>query len=134
MSEKKTGKRLLSWVLVLIMALSLLPLNVLADEVSETPTGEEDFFESEEGTLDESDENDFLLSVEPTADTYSITFDANGGTFADGGTKTTASYSNKKERVLSNAPDAPSRESAGGIVYTFDGWSYKTKYLGWKYD
>lgn len=36
MSEKKTGKRLLSWVLVLIMALSLLPLNVLADEVSET--------------------------------------------------------------------------------------------------
>ena len=86
MSEKKTGKRLLSWVLVLIMALSLLPLNVLADEVSETPNGEEDFFESEEGTLDESDENDFLLSVEPTADTYSITFDANGGTFADGGT------------------------------------------------
>ena len=33
MSEKKTGKRLLSWVLVLIMALSMLPLNVLADEV-----------------------------------------------------------------------------------------------------
>ena len=32
MSEKKTGKRLLSWVLVLIMALSMLPLNVLADE------------------------------------------------------------------------------------------------------
>ena len=33
MSEKKTGKRLLSWVLVLIMALSMLPLNVLAGEV-----------------------------------------------------------------------------------------------------
>lgn len=30
MSEKKVGKRLLTWVLVLIMALSLLPLNVLA--------------------------------------------------------------------------------------------------------
>ena len=37
MNGKKTGKRLLSWVLVLIMALSLLPLNVLADEVSEKP-------------------------------------------------------------------------------------------------
>ena len=30
MSEKKVGKRLLTWVLVLVMALSLLPLNVLA--------------------------------------------------------------------------------------------------------
>ena len=33
MSEKKVGKRLLTWVLVLVMALSLLPLNVLADYV-----------------------------------------------------------------------------------------------------
>ena len=32
MSEKKVGKRLLAWVLVLVMTLSLLPLNVLADE------------------------------------------------------------------------------------------------------
>ena len=32
MSEKKVGKRLLTWVLVLVMTLSLLPLNVLADE------------------------------------------------------------------------------------------------------
>ena len=31
MYGKKTGKRLLSWVLVLIMALSMLPLNVLAE-------------------------------------------------------------------------------------------------------
>lgn len=31
MSEKKVGKRLLTWVLVLVMTLSLLPLNVLAD-------------------------------------------------------------------------------------------------------
>ena len=30
MSEKKVGKRLLTWVLVLVMTLSLLPLNVLA--------------------------------------------------------------------------------------------------------
>ena len=32
MSEKKVGKRLLTWVLVLVMTLSLLPLNVLAEE------------------------------------------------------------------------------------------------------
>lgn len=36
MAGKKTGKRLLTWVLVLVMALSLLPLNVLADEAGET--------------------------------------------------------------------------------------------------
>ena len=36
MSEKKVGKRLLTWVLVLVMTLSLLPLNVLADEAGET--------------------------------------------------------------------------------------------------
>lgn len=34
MAGKKTGKRLLTWVLVLVMALSLLPLNALAEEVS----------------------------------------------------------------------------------------------------
>lgn len=34
MAGKKTGKRLLTWVLVLVMALSLLPLNVLADDYS----------------------------------------------------------------------------------------------------
>lgn len=34
MAGKKTGKRLLTWVLVLVMALSLLPLNVLAEDYS----------------------------------------------------------------------------------------------------
>ena len=34
MSEKKVGKRLLTWVLVLLMTLSLLPLNVLAAETA----------------------------------------------------------------------------------------------------
>lgn len=37
MSEKKVGKRLLTWVLVLVMTLSLLPLNVLADEADGQP-------------------------------------------------------------------------------------------------
>lgn len=36
MAGKKTGKRLLTWVLVLVMALSLLPLNVLAANGPET--------------------------------------------------------------------------------------------------
>lgn len=34
MSEKKVGKRLLTWVLVLVMTLSLLPLNALAGDYS----------------------------------------------------------------------------------------------------
>lgn len=36
MAGKKTGKRLLTWVLVLVMALSLLPLNALAAGGPET--------------------------------------------------------------------------------------------------
>lgn len=37
MTGKKTGKRLLTWVLVLVMALSLLPLNVLASGEGGSP-------------------------------------------------------------------------------------------------
>lgn len=40
MSEKKVGKRLLTWVLVLVMTLSLLPLNVLADGEAEAEPAE----------------------------------------------------------------------------------------------
>ena len=39
MAGKKTGKRLLTWVLVLVMALSLLPLNALAKNVWSTEYG-----------------------------------------------------------------------------------------------
>ena len=39
MAGKKTGKRLLTWVLVLVMALSLLPLNALAKDVWSTEYG-----------------------------------------------------------------------------------------------
>ena len=43
MAGKKTGKRLLTWVLALMMALTLLPLNVLAENVPlDEPTYEED--------------------------------------------------------------------------------------------
>ena len=47
MSEKKVGKRLLTWVLVLVMTLSLLPLNVLADETASSDT-------VKYGTIDEN--------------------------------------------------------------------------------
>lgn len=54
MSEKKVGKRLLTWVLVLVMTLSLLPLNVLADEIPlDEPTGEETMIEMGDATFDE---------------------------------------------------------------------------------
>lgn len=36
MAGKKTGKRLLTWVLVFVMALSLLPLNALAEDAWST--------------------------------------------------------------------------------------------------
>lgn len=36
MAGEKTGKRLLTWVLVLVMALSLLPLNALAKPSEKT--------------------------------------------------------------------------------------------------
>lgn len=39
MAGKKTGKRLLTWVLVLVMALSMLPLNALATDGPETGGG-----------------------------------------------------------------------------------------------
>lgn len=58
MAGKKTGKRLLTWVLVLVMALSLLPLNALAGEndVSENPVPEgTELAEGDTYTLDTDD-------------------------------------------------------------------------------
>ena len=48
MSEKKVGKRLLTWVLVLVMTLSLLPLNVLAEEADGQPNS---FVEKTDGAV-----------------------------------------------------------------------------------
>ena len=57
MSEKKVGKRLLTWVLVLVMTLSLLPLNVLADVIPETDGGaaatDDKLHFTKEATLDQ---------------------------------------------------------------------------------
>ena len=66
MSEKKVGKRLLTWVLVLVMTLSLLPLNVLADEIPlDEPTGEEAMIEMGEATFDEPELADYRRSHNP---------------------------------------------------------------------
>ena len=56
MSEKKVGKRLLTWVLVLVMTLSLLPLNALAAETapSDVKIGHYDKDSWTEGTLNQS--------------------------------------------------------------------------------
>ena len=51
MSEKKVGKRLLTWVLVLVMTLSLLPLNVLADEAGETQDVIQGYYDQNGGLL-----------------------------------------------------------------------------------
>lgn len=65
MAGKKTGKRLLTWVLVLVMALSLLPLNALAEEADEA------------AALQMSDEdNSDDRSLMPAKTTYTLTFDA----------------------------------------------------------
>ena len=48
MAGKKTGKRLLTWVLVLVMALSLLPLNALAEENDVPENTNPSIVESEE--------------------------------------------------------------------------------------
>lgn len=73
MSEKKVGKRLLTWVLVLVMTLSLLPLNVLADEVNPPVPGEVTATKSCTSTPDEDGNYTITLTVQgnpvPSIDT-----------------------------------------------------------------
>lgn len=107
MAGKKTGKRLLTWVLVLVMALSLLPLNALAAEADEA------------AALQMSDEdNSDDRSLMPTKDTYTITFDANGGTFADGTKQYVGNYSSRKATVRSQSP----KDDPTNPPYVFKGW------------
>ena len=110
MAGKKTGKRLLTWVLVLVMALSLLPLNALAAEADEA------------AALQMSDEdNSDDRSLMPTKDTYTITFDANGGTFADGTNKHDGKYSSRDATVRSQSP----KDDPTNPPYVFKGWYKK---------
>lgn len=110
MAGKKTGKRLLTWVLVLVMALSLLPLNALAEEADEADA------------LQMSDEdNSGDRSLMPAKTTYTITFNANGGTFADGTVEYDGKYSSRDAAVRSQSPkDDPTRPP-----YVFEGWYKK---------
>ena len=79
MSEKKVGKRLLTWVLVLIMALSMLPLNVLADEVNPPVPGEVTATKSCTSTPDEDGNYTITLTVKgnPVSSTDTMTTPAN---------------------------------------------------------
>ena len=83
MSEKKVGKRLLTWVLVLVMTLSLLPLNVLAEETA--PSGNVKY-----GTIDKdgkwtetpngigTNNNTGITGVKSVSKTAKPTTDKNG--------------------------------------------------------
>lgn len=85
MAGKKTGKRLLTWVLVLVMALSLLPLNALATDGPETGGGSGMNFKKE------------LVSTTPDDDdgTYTIRMTAQAT-----GTTTTTSKAVPMDIVL----------------------------------
>ena len=71
MSEKKVGKRLLTWVLVLVMTLSLLPLNVLADaggkaeSQMEQTVSNDDFSVTKSATPNDDGSYNITLSVTP---------------------------------------------------------------------
>lgn len=71
MYEKKVGKRLLTWVLVLVMTLSLLPLNVLADAGGgegiqmEQTASNDDFSMTKSATPNDDGSYNITLSVTP---------------------------------------------------------------------
>lgn len=124
MAGKKTGKRLLTWVLVLVMALSLLPLNALAEEADEADA------------LQMSDEdNSGDRSLMPAKTTYTITFDANGGTLSNGKAKFDVTYNSRKDPLDSH--DAASnnilKEAPTYPAHKFSNWYYVGSVTGKHY-
>ena len=116
MAGKKTGKRLLTWVLVLVMALSLLPLNALAAEADEA------------AALQMSDEdNSEDRSLMPAKTTYTITFDAKGGKLSNGNETFKATYNSRKALVKSGdvANSNILDENPSNPPNVFQGWYYK---------
>ena len=116
MAGKKTGKRLLTWVLVLVMALSLLPLNALAEEADEA------------AALQMSDEdNSDDRSLMPAKTTYTLTFDANGGKLSNGDKTFKATYNRRKALVKSGdvANSNILDENPSNPPCVFQGWYYK---------
>ena len=123
MAGKKTGKRLLTWVLVLVMALSLLPLNALAAEADEA------------AALQMSDEdNSDDRSLMPAKTTYTITFDASGGKLNNGNETFDATYNSEKALVKSGdvANSNILDENPSNPPYVFQGWFYKQFNIGIK--
>lgn len=124
MAGKKTGKRLLTWVLVLVMALSLLPLNALAAEADEADA------------LQMSDEdNSGDRSLMPAKTTYTITFDAKGGKLSNGNETFKATYNSRKALVKSGdvANSNILDENPSNPPCVFQGWYYKDA-LGFKHN
>lgn len=124
MAGKKTGKRLLTWVLVLVMALSLLPLNALAAEADEA------------AALQMSDEdNSDDRSLMPAKTTYTLTFDANGGKLSNGDKTFKATYNNRKDPLDSH--DAASnnilKEAPTYPAHKFSNWYYVGSVTGKHY-
>ena len=123
MAGKKTGKRLLTWVLVLVMALSLLPLNALAAEADEADA------------LQMSDEdNSDDRSLMPVKTTYTITFDAKGGKLSNGNETFKATYNSRKALVKSGdvANSNILDENPSNPPHVFQRWYYKDA-LGFKH-
>ena len=120
MVGKKTGKRLLTWVLVLVMALSLLPLNALAAEAAALQMSDED----------NSDDR----SLMPAKTTYTITFDASGGKLNNGNETFDATYNSEKALVKSGdvANSNILDENPSNPPYVFQGWFYKQFNIGIK--
>lgn len=121
MAGKKTGKRLLTWVLVLVMALSLLPLNALAEEADEADA------------LQMSDEdNSGDRSLMPAKTTYTITFDASGGKLNNGKETFDATYNSNNAQVKSNDVTNSTilDENPSNPPNVFQGWFYKQFNIG----
>lgn len=121
MAGKKTGKRLLTWVLVLVMALSLLPLNALAAEADEA------------AALQMSDEdNSEDRSLMPAKTTYTITFDASGGKLNNGKETFDATYNSNNAQVKSNDVTNSTilDENPSNPPNVFQGWFYKQFNIG----
>lgn len=121
MAGKKTGKRLLTWVLVLVMALSLLPLNVLAAEADEA------------AALQMSDEdNSDDRSLMPAKTTYTITFVASGGKLNNGKETYDATYNSNNAQVKSNDVTNSTilDENPSNPPNVFQGWFYKQFNIG----
>lgn len=113
MAGKKTGKRLLTWVLVLVMALSLLPLNALAEDI---PTEYSPTIEWKYAAL-----KDHSLTVEVVHEGHSL-----GTIFS------TAKHSSAKVELSNDSIEVYDSDATGGSysrrtakLFTFDPGSTK---------